>query len=446
MSDAIKRKASLLLILLLFTAGLVILTITASSKEVPYKVAALALFALCLYKGFCEHYAFNPYYLFSLTPLSLLLYEHTFSLHYLAELGPLTYIIVLGNMAAFLAGLALLKHKIGARYRTVHTEREQSLFAPLLIVGMVPVAYGIMSAPGVFLSGDFLGMSAYVGLMPLSSVISFCRYPALALAFKSGSRRKVLIALGCCIFATVLQFNKTQLLFLLATVLVSVHRYCLNTQKSRKVFAILCGLFIAVMVFSVTFYDSIRSDFDSTEALIRTGTDSGLPRFLMLPYMYLVSSWTNLQYVIETQDWHTNGLWLLRPILFYLRIDGSFEDAYSLVAASSYNTFSFITVQWKDFGFAGSMLISLGLGLYISWLYQRFKSGRSPFMAAAYAINAVAVMEMFFSNHFFGQVYPFTITLIAILCEMIVSRNHLFDRDAKKRNDYLSNFTVQKER
>ena len=416
------REGQLGFAALFLAAAVSLVGLTAFNPEdVGFRVLALGLFFVCIFKGKQEGYAFNPYYLFSLTPLSLMLYEYKFSTYYLDRLEPYVYLLALCNMAAFIVGLALIRHHPMHKPLNGRETCEQALCYPLLALGLLPVVYGIIQAPGVLLSGNFLGMSAYTGLMPMSSILMFCRYPALVLAFKSGRKGRITIALLCCIFALMLSFNKTNLTFLLFTILFSIHRYYVKSYLSKRNFRLFCLAAIILLIFSVTFYDQIRSDFDSTEALVRTGS-SGLPEFLMLPYMYLENSWTNLQYVIETQPWHTFGLWLLRPLLFYFRIDGAFSDAYTLLPASSYNTYTYITIPWKDFGFAGSILVSLGLGLFVSVVYQKFRLSSSPFITAAYALNAVAVFEMFFSNHFFYLVYPFTACIIALLCEAYSNR------------------------
>lgn len=410
-----KKSAALVLLLLVSAAALVALAIV-NPEDMGFKLLALVQFFVCIYLGLKEGHPFNPYLFFSLTPLSLVLYEYKFSTYYLDRLDSYTYAVALCGIASFIFGLSLIKHQSRAHALPRNDHRADSLFYPLLILGMVPIAYGIMQAPGVFLSGDFIGMGEYTGLMPMSSILMFCRFPALSLAFKSKRRNRIVIALGCCAFALLLSFNKTNLVFLVFTLLFSIHRYCLTNRKSKNVFRLLCAVFAACLVLSVTFYDEVRGDFDSTAALVRTGS-SGLPEFLMLPYMYLECSWTNLQFVIETQPDHTFGLWLLKPLLFYFRVDGAFEDAYTLVPSSSYNTYTYLTVLWKDFGLIGAILISFCLGLFVSFVYQRFRQSDSPFITAAYALNAVAVLEMFFSNHFFYLVYPFTAVIIAALCD-----------------------------
>ena len=140
---------------------------------------------------------------------------------------------------------------------------------------------------------------------------------------------------------------------------------------------------------------------------------------LFMPYMYLETPWTNLQYVMQTQDARTYGLWLIKPFLNYLQIDTWFEDLYQLIPMSSFNTFSFITCNFKDFGFYGSIIPSILLGYYTKWVYSRAKKTNNPLDVACWIYIAQAVLEMFFSNHFFQQAYPLTCVFLIALYRMI---------------------------
>ena len=96
-------------------------------------------------------------------------------------------------------------------------------------------------------------------------------------------------------------------------------------------------------------------------------------------------------------------------------LDSRFANYYVLNPYSSFNTFTYISVLFKDFGYWGSCLGSLMLGFFVRKVYQAFKKTKSPFYVACYALTACAVFEMFFSNHFLSQSYPFTILLLMVL-------------------------------
>lgn len=147
----------------------------------------------------------------------------------------------------------------------------------------------------------------------------------------------------------------------------------------------------------------------------------------MMPYMYFISSWNNLQYVMQTQTSHTYGLWSIKPLLGYFQLDNFFSASYSLKSYSSFNTFTYITVLFKDFGILGSTFLSLFLGLFVGYVYEYKYLSTDYLDICCYSMVACATAEMFFSNHFFTQSYPFTILIIIWLYKLLkksVERKH----------------------
>ena len=133
--------------------------------------------------------------------------------------------------------------------------------------------------------------------------------------------------------------------------------------------------------------------------------------------MYLETPWVNLQYVTETQDNRTYGMWALKPLLGYLGLRD--DEDYKLEPYSSFNTFTFISCQFKDFGYYGSVLLSLFLGFFVKKMYSLSMRSNSPFYLGAFVLVALATLEMFFSNHFFMQSYPFTIFIMMWLYQKV---------------------------
>ena len=136
------------------------------------------------------------------------------------------------------------------------------------------------------------------------------------------------------------------------------------------------------------------------------------PNALFMPYMYLTTPWANLQYLMESQDERTYGLWLFKPLLGYLQLDENYKPEYRMRAYSTFNTFTFISTNFKDFGYWLSILSSLLLGFFVKKVYSRYRKSRSPLDVACYVYVGLAVLEMFFSNEFFTQSFPFTIVII----------------------------------
>jgi len=228
-------------------------------------------------------------------------------------------------------------------------------------------------------------------------------------------------------------FDKTGLLFILITIIVSLEKFVI-VKKDRKKLIYIIAVIIIIFLLSFNIRDYLRAgntvllyfsegigsyknvDYYTNNNLIKWNG----PNILMIPYMYFTTPWTNLQYVIQTQNTRTFGLWLIKPIFGYLMLDKYFEKFYYLIPYSSFNTFTFISVLFKDFGYWGSIIESLFLGYFVNIVYRRYKITNSPFFVGCYALTACAIAEMFFSNHFFGQSYPFTIIILMFIYKKII--------------------------
>ena len=380
------------------------------------KIFLLSLLVYCLYRGKVEGNWTNPYYLFALTPISLLIYSAEISTEYMVPLKEGTIFIASINMATFLIALGGSK-KLGSgnveKDITIDRNKFKSHAVILLLISLIPTFF-----------------KAFIGTeMPFGSVIALFYFPAIAFALSTKSGRFILFFL-CVVLLRLFQgFDKTGLLFIFVTVIVSVEKYFSWKGRSKKRF--LLGLLAAIIGFLLLFelrdylrdgrsvlsyFSGGRSSYSNTEYYAENNVIDWIgPRSLMLPYMYLTTPWTNFQFVMETQNIRTFGLWFFKPLLGYLMLDSRFANYYVLNPYSSFNTFTYISVLFKDFGYWGSCLGSLMLGFFVRKVYQAFKKTKSPFYVACYALTACAVFEMFFSNHFLSQSYPFTILLLMVL-------------------------------
>jgi len=419
-----KSFLTIFLIIALTTVGFITILLQASSViDVFNRLGILLLFIVCIYKGRKESYLFNPYYLFSITPLSLLIYFKSVSPYYLTNLSQSTWSIAFYNISMFIIGLSLISSYKSMENSIKNTNHDNSfniknlLFHTklFLLLGMLPTIYGFFIGFPTLLSGNLYGMKVYATALPLASVLTLFKYPAIAYAIKSKNKKTIVFTLLLCIFDIFINFNKFQIGLLLFVVLISNIKYSMRTNRVNvRIFIYI--LFAALILFwSFDYYDSLRG-YDTANYLIKANRVSGsINKRLILPYLYLTTPWVNLQFVMETSTSHTYGLWVLKPFINYFQLDGLFIEQYTLIPRSTFNTFNYISVLFKDFGFIGSGIISLLLGLMIKMIYTHFRKTTSPFAVAAYSLNAYAVFLMFFSNHFFMQSYPITILIMMMI-------------------------------
>lgn len=399
-----KRK----FVLMLLTVTLIVFCFFYESTLLYWCTAAF-LFSVCIALGKREKRILNPYYLFSITPFTLLLYKNISNV-YMMDLEPSTWRIAIINIAAFVFAMALAPEVNAKNHINREYVGDQELNVHAIVLGIVGI--------GPMLLYGLLGIA-----IPFYSIFGLLSIPALCCGIVS--KNKLLTA--CLMIFTLLTWtnnvSKSTILATCLCILICYELYYIRSRRDRIRFAALCGVGLIVMILAFTYANQARGSKTAESQLeyyVRYGNVrwSGMAVFFM-PYMYLETPWTNLQYVMQTQDVRTYGLWLIKPFLNYLQIDSWFEDLYQLTPMSSFNTYSFIACNFRDFGFWGSTISSMLLGFYTKWVYSRAKITNNPLDVACWIYVAQAVLEMFFSNHFFQQAYPLTCVLLIALYRMI---------------------------
>ena len=180
------------------------------------------------------------------------------------------------------------------------------------------------------------------------------------------------------------------------------------------------GILIMLLSFTYATKGDGKRDVDENLTNYTNRIEWNYSAYLFLPYMYLETPWVNVNHVLLTQNTRTYGLWMVKPILGYTGLKDFFENEYHLEAYSSFNTFTFITVGFKDFGFWLSIISPLFLGFFVKKIYTRFLVSKSPFDTACYIAISLATFQMYFSNHYFMQSYPFTIVILMEIYKRVV--------------------------
>lgn len=386
----------LIVIILITVVGILLNTTFAC------RIVVLLLLVVCITKGMKEKSIVNPYYLFSFVPFTLLIYSKISRYHLVLTTN--TWLLAIINISSFLIALSITKPFKSIR-RCIGVGNDNQAVKHIIILMLfyyIPTVYNRVTGQPFF----------------LSSVFYLFLYPALIIALKTKKKGIIIAIIAVSILSWISYVSKMTILTFALTMLVGYEKYYVdNKQKKKRMIALVC-LGILLMIFSFGFANQGRGNANgfSGSALDYYTTYGNVvwnsnAKFFM-PYMYLTTPWSNLQYVMETQDTRTYGLWLIKPFIGYLQLDNIFSDMYFLTAYSSFNTFTYLACCFKDFGFWGSCLSSVILGVYTKRIYTRYIVSRSPLDIACYALVAQAVAEMFFSNHFFTQSYPFTILII----------------------------------
>lgn len=386
-----------------------------SDSVVYFKIAAALILCFCIINGRRQKYIINPYYLFILTPISLLIY-HNISDSFLVNLTSKTWLLIISNIDALLIGLHYTsKTKFRERIlcRTYAKKLYTKLAVTFVILGVIPQF--IYSLTGV--------------TIPLAYIISMLSTVGVIAAMATKDKKLCFVAIAIYISPLALGgASKTGVLTLLLALIIAVEKFYLNRSsttayaKARRKTILGCVLAVPLMIFAFTFANKDRGRYDADEGYdyysSRVEWNYGTAYFM--PYMYIVTPWANLQYVTETQDDRSNGYWFTKPVLGVVFGDDYLKEEYVPRSYSSFNTFSFIGLHFKDFGYWGAIFLSLFLGFFIKKVYSLYCESHSPFDAGSYVFTAQATLELFFSNHFFGQSYPFMIVIVMYLLKKLL--------------------------
>ena len=391
----------------IFILGILCIVGIAYNSFFACRIVVVGLFIFCLINGRNEQTIINPYYLFAVTPLSLMLYFNI-SDRYLGDLDVKTWLIAIINMGAFIAGLTLSRTKPKERLHDVTDN---------VSIGRHIVVLSALSFIPTYLYA-FRSIA-----LPFYSVLSLLYIPALVCAIYSGRKKSVVVILLLTVVPWTGNVSKMSILTLCLALIITYEMYHVLSSKDRIVIIILCVVAFIVMLYAFSFANQWRGAKTATSQVQYYTTYGGVMwsgnALLFMPYMYLTTPWANLQYVMQTQNIRTYGLWFLKPFISYLQLDGLFEQQYMFISKSSFNTYTFIAPHFKDFGFWGSIIPSFILGVFVKWVYDRAISTKRPLDVACYIYCAQATLQMFFSNHFFQQSYPFTIIILVALYRLL---------------------------
>lgn len=323
------------------------------------------------------------------------------------ELSHETWILAIINMYAFVFGLY-----ITPKFRTISN------------------CIGIAGVPGLIKSSVFFYLIALVGsaVPQIQQLLWFSTYASVVCAIKT--KKNYMYAFSFLVFASRMlsgRASKMEALLYCITFLICYDKYFIQTIRQRKKIIIFSAVGAVFMIAAFSFANKERGYYNAQSGLayysVNGQVDWNYSASLFMPYMYFSTPWTNLQYVTQTQKSSTNGLWFAKPILGYFGLAENYEREYELVPYSSFNTFTFITVAYKDFGYWLSIIMSLFLGWYVKKVYSRYVISKSPFDITSYILVGLATTEMFFSNHFFMHSYPFTCLIMMEFWKLAIRTN-----------------------
>lgn len=379
----------------------------------------LGIIAIFIFNAITQEKIINPFTLYLLLPISLFLYDQNVSTHYLVKLTQDTYNIAFYNMIMYFLGLLLMLHlnvKLSPRAWSYGEDLTQGGHArialKMLMLGMIPSILTLLM--GISAITNMNTLRVIYGGIPLASVLSLLLYPGLLFTFKSNNKQVIFIAIICALINLYTSFSKSTLTMLCMTILISIYVWAQKDYRRKKWLSTAVVAIVVIGFISFEVYNNIRFEYNLNDYFDELGYVGNISNSLFLPYMYITSPWSNVQNFLETTTEFTHGLWILKPFLGYAQLDSFFLQAYELVPRfSAFNTYTYISVFFLDFGVIGSGICSFFLAMYTMYLYRMFLLySESPLIQGVYALNVYAMFMMFFNNHFLQLSYPITIVLI----------------------------------
>ena len=369
------------------------------------RLAVLSILLLCITLSRAEQFVVSPMLLFCITPLSLLIYTNLGEA-YMVALKPETWIIAIINMYAFIMTF---------KYTSPYTRKSGC-------VGNINVKSLEIQSVLFFL----LSLTGHI-FHPIASIVWMFSVVSIVCALKTRKKTMLLFAVAIFLVSALGVTSKSTMLTYCIAFIICFEKYYVPAAKRKKWTRIALTLGVMFMIFSFSFANKDRGSYDSEEGVAQyesTGIQWDYSAGLFMPYMYLTNGWTNLQYVLDTQDSRTYGLWTIKPLLGYIQMKDMFKNEYKMTSYSTFNTFSYMTYGFKDFGYWLSVMMSVFLGFFVKRVYSRYCISKSPYDVASFILVAQATLELFFSNHFFTQSYPFTIVILMAIIKFLMSHGN----------------------
>lgn len=367
--------------------------------------------------GARQKFALNPYYLFSITILSLILYNPNLS-SFLATIPLNVYILIFLGLTSFLMGLVVVDKNMKPKkfaVRTNATSKNKRLFWLFLFLGLTPHVIGFITVGFPILAVDNVadlrenylpaGLSYFTLFLPLTITIGFI----------NKDKKLIWISVILNAFISVVKVAKFDVLIFIFFFVFSVFKYGNVDRKQFKKYFIYAAILFAIPLF-FNWFRSVRSQTDSISPvylLSGTGISDSFSYVLSLPYLYFTTGWSNLAETVQTVEEFNYGIYTLHPFISALQLDDFISYAsYKTIYLHPFNTFSFLTDYYMDFGVIGILILPFIVAQLVFYSYKRSMQSSNPIRDGQFIVLAIPTLMLFFSNHFTSVGYPFIVYIL----------------------------------
>ncbi len=393
------------------------------------KIIAWLILMLCLSKAKKSSDWYSPYYLFIVTIISYILYWEKLGGIFMEELSLETRIFVVSGLLAVVAGFIFCQ---SANRTPIRVGKMNENFWIVFFIGLFPTAVSYMMFGNItVLEGEDMLEAIEQFTLPIIGQLAYFLPASIVVACKKNNTTLIVIATVFSGIAALLTISKTALLVTVLYFIVGVTKFRPAITDSRlykiadryKLVAIPV-LLIIMFMYNNNKREDASNDGDMTYVESSFSTmwaTNNLAQNLFLDYCYYVQPWSNLNYNIENN--HNNGVIGGNSFAQFGRKLGIQVNARKKIQPSFFNTHTFLTDYYLDFGPVLAIIIAFLLGILIYTCYSLFGLSDDPLLISFYILIAYATVMLFFSNHFndgylmnyfitFGLVSLFSRTLI----------------------------------
>lgn len=371
------------------------------------KIIAWLILMLCYSKAKKSQNWYSPYYLFMATIISYILYWERLGGIFMDELSLETRIFVVSSLLAVVCGFIICQN---IHRQPIRVGRINENFWLVFIIGLLPTALSYMMYGNIAaLEGEEMMEAKEQFTLPVIGQLAYFLPASIVVACKKNNTKLIVIATLFSILAALLTISKTALLVTALYFIVGVSRFRPAITGSRLYKIVDKFKFVAIpvlLIFMFMYNNNKRNDASSggnDMAYVESSSStlwetSNLAQNLFLDYCYYVQPWSNLNYNIENN--HNEGTIGGNSFAQFGKKLGIHINAKKKIQPYFFNTHTFLTDYYLDFGSVFAIIISFLLGILIYTCYSLFGLSDDPLLISFYILIAYATVMMFFSNHF----------------------------------------------
>ena len=260
----------------------------------------------------------------------------------------------------------------------------------------------------VSLEGEDLLEAKEQFTLPILGQLSYFLPASIVVACKKNKTKYILIAIIFSIISALLTISKTALLLTVVFFLIAVSKFTpsITDNYIYKRFNTYKFIFIPILILFMFVYNNNKRqsatnrdmEFVESSSVNSVWGKDNFSQNMFLNYCYFVQPWSNFNYnVLYNKE---NGKIGGNTLSQFAKKIGVKPQKIRKKNPYFFNTHTYLTDYYLDFGFVFGCFMSFLLGMFIYYCYSRFGNSDDPLLISFYILVAYATIMMFFSNHF----------------------------------------------